>query len=154
VSLQSSADRWWLAARNRRGLHVFTWIIRVLLAIAFLPSGFTKLIGHRFTLLPIDTPIGFFFEALYRTGWYWQFLGLTQLLAAILILVPRLRAIGALMYFSIVLNIFLITVSLGFHGTPYITGLMLLGSIYLVCWHYDAWRGLLFRPAAFGASLQ
>ena len=118
----------------------------MLLALAFLPSGYTKLVGHRFTILPIDNPVGFFFEALYRTGYYWRFLGLVQIAAALLLLIPRTHAIGALVYFSIIVNVFLITISLGFYGTPFITGLMLLGSLYLVCWHYDAWRSLLFGP--------
>ena len=146
MNLQTLADRWWSNARNRRGLHVFAWTIRVLLALAFLPSGYTKLAGHRFTILPIDNPVGFFFEALYRTGYYWRFLGLVQIAAALLLLIPRTHAIGALVYFSIILNVFLITISLGFYGTPFITGVMLLGSLYLVCWHYDAWRSLLFGP--------
>ncbi len=30
--------------------------------------------GNRFTILGLDDPIGFFFEALYRTGFYWRFL--------------------------------------------------------------------------------
>jgi len=44
----------------------FTWATRILLFLAFLPSGLKKLLGERFTLLGIESPVGFFFEALYR----------------------------------------------------------------------------------------
>jgi hypothetical protein len=99
-------------------------------------------LGNRFTLLSVDTPIGFFFEALYRTGFYWKFLGLCQLAAAMLLLIPRTATVGALVYFPLILNIFVITVSLGFSGTPFITGLMLLANIYLLCWDYDKLKRL------------
>lgn len=120
--------------KTRAFLRAFTLITRLLLAVAFLPSGLTKLLGNRFTLLPTSTPIGYFFEALYRTGFYWRFLGGAQLLAAALILIPRTSALGALVYLPIVANIFIITISMHFRGTPFVTGLMLLGAIHLVLW--------------------
>ena len=93
--------------------------------------------GRHFTILGLDNPIGFFFEGLYRTGFYRRFLGLYQLAAALLLLIPRTAPVGALLFFPLILNIFVITVSLHFQGTPLITGLMLLGNIYLLCWDYD-----------------
>jgi hypothetical protein len=113
-----------------------------MLALGFLPSGLTKVVGNRFTVLGLDNPVGFFFEAMYRTGFYWRFLGLCQLLAALLLFIPRTATIGALVYFPLILNIFVITVSLHFQGTPFITGLMLLANIYLLCWDYDKLRHL------------
>jgi uncharacterized membrane protein YphA (DoxX/SURF4 family) len=80
-------------------LGLFTVFTRILLALAFTPSGITKVVGHRFTILGLDTPVGFFFEAMYRTGFYWRFLGLCQLGAALLLLIPRTATIGALVYF-------------------------------------------------------
>ncbi|WP_128124742.1 hypothetical protein [Chryseobacterium carnipullorum] len=47
--------------------------LRYLVGFAFFPSGLTKLIGNRFTVLSTDTPIGYFFEAMYQTGFYWNF---------------------------------------------------------------------------------
>lgn len=128
---------------KHRWLKVFTVFVRVLIAAGFIPSGITKVLGHRFTLLSPDTPIGYFFEALYRTGFYWRFLGLCQVAAAILLLIPRTATIGALVFFPLILNIFVITVSLGFRGTPIITGLMLLANLYLLCWDYDKLKHLL-----------
>lgn len=132
-----SLDQFHERVKKNQLLRIFTVFTRILLALAFLPSGLTKLMGNRFTILGIDDPIGFFFEALYRTGFYWRFLGICQLTVALLLLIPRTATLGALAYFPLILNIFVITVSMGFTGTPLITGLMLLVSIYLLCWDYD-----------------
>lgn len=115
---------------------LFTWSTRVLLFLGFLPSGLKKLIGERFTILGLDTPVGFFFEALYRTGFYWNFLGFIQLMAGILLLIPKTSFLGALLYFPIIFNIFVIVISMHFTGTPFIVGLMLLANIYLLIWDY------------------
>lgn len=132
-----SLDQLHERVKKNRLLKIFTVFTRILLALAFLPSGLTKVLGNRFTVLGIDDPIGFFFEALYRTGFYWRFLGICQLAVALLLMIPRTATLGALAYFPLILNIFVITISMGFTGTPLITGLMLLASIYLLCWDYD-----------------
>ncbi|HET6668759.1 MAG TPA: hypothetical protein VFH15_00875 [Pyrinomonadaceae bacterium] len=48
-------------------------------------------------------------------------------------------------YFPLILNIFVITVSMHFTGTPVITGLMLLANIYLLCWDYDRLKRVFSR---------
>lgn len=146
----SAADRLHAGVRDNRWLRRFTVLTRVLLALGFMPSGITKVLGNRFTVLGVDNPVGFFFEALYRSGFYWNFIGVCQLTAALLLLVPRTATLGALVYFPIILNIFVITVAMSFTGTPVITGLMLLGSVYLLCWDYDRLKCLFnqTRPAA------
>ena len=143
MSDHSALDRAHARARGERVLRIFTVVTRILLALGFTPSGITKVLGNRFTILGIDNPVGFFFEAMYRTGYYWRFLGLCQLIAALLLLIPRTATIGALVYFPLILNIFVITVALDFRGTPVITGLMLLANIYLLCWDYDKLKRLL-----------
>lgn len=122
--------------RSKTIFTVFTWFTRILLAIAFLPSGLKKLQGLRFTTIGIDNPVGFFFEALFRTGYYWNFLGLMQLTAAILLLIPRTAFLGAFLYFPIVVNIFIIVTAMNFKGTPIIAGLMLIANLYLFFWDY------------------
>lgn len=138
---ETSLDRLHARARGKRWLRWFTVMTRILLALGFTPSGVVKLLGMRFTSLGLDDPVGFFFEAMYRTGFYWNFLGVAQLTAAVLLLIPRTATLGALLYFPIMLNIFLITVSMGFTGTPVVTGLMLLANLYLLCWDYDRVKG-------------
>ena len=121
---------------------LLTWASRILLFIGFLPSGLKKLVGERFTILGVDTPVGFFFEALYRTGFYWNFLGLIQLIAGLLLIIPKTSFLGALIYFPIIVNIFIIVVSMHFTGTPYIVGLMLLANLYLLFWDYKKMKGV------------
>jgi peroxiredoxin Q/BCP len=143
MELQSRLETIHLKAKHNKWLQRFTILTRILLALGFTPSGLTKIAGNRFTVLGPDTPVGYFFEALYKSGFYWNFIGIGQLLAAALLLIPRTATLGALIYFSIILNIFVITVSMHFTGTPFITGLMLLGSIYLLCWDYDKLKYIL-----------
>jgi hypothetical protein len=118
----SKIDRAHARVKSQKWLRVFTVFTGILIAVAFIPSGLTKALGHRFTILGTDNPVGFFFEGLYRTGFYWRFLRLCQLAAALLLLIPRTATVGALMFFPLILNIFVITVSLHFQGTAIITG--------------------------------
>lgn len=105
--------------------------------MAFLPTGLVKATGSRFTILSIDHPVGFFFEAMYQTGPFWIFIGLAQIAAALLLLVPATATLGAVLFFPICLSIFLITWGVGFAGTVYVTAGMLLASVYLLCWDAD-----------------
>ncbi|MEM9408334.1 MAG: hypothetical protein AAGA81_20035 [Acidobacteriota bacterium] len=124
-------------------LHDFTWGVRILLAIGFIPPGMIKVLGRRFTLIPPENPIGAIFEAFFQTGFYWNFLGACQVLAGLLLLVPATATLGAALFLPILVNIFVLTVSVGFKGTPYVVGAMLLANVYLVCWDGDRFRHLL-----------
>ena len=124
---------------NLRNNRTNLWIIihlRYLVGLAFFPSGITKLIGHRFTQISTDTPIGYFFEALYQSGFYWNFLGLAQLTAGILLMTQRFALLGTLAFFAIITNVWLITLSLSFKGTWVITSLMIIAIIILLIWDY------------------
>lgn len=143
MTIQPLLDRLHAQTIRHHWLQLFTAITRGLLAAGFIPSGLTKILGHRFTIMPPETPIGYFFDALYQSGFYYRFIGFAQVFVAILILIPRFTTIGAIVYFPVILNIFVITVSLGFRGTPFITALMLLGSIYLLYWDYDKLKQLM-----------
>lgn len=124
------------------------WMTRLLLALGFLPTGLIKVLGQRFTSMGIDTPVGFFFEAMYQTGFYWRFIGASQMLAALLLLWPRTALLGALLFAPIIVNIHVITSSVGFVGTPVVTGLMLLAVAYLLVW--DAHRLAPLLPGQLG----
>ncbi|WP_053069202.1 DoxX family membrane protein [Bizionia psychrotolerans] len=126
-----------ISLHNQLFFKIFTWFTRILLAVAFVPSGLTKLVGNRFTTLGTDDPVGFFFEALYQSGWYWNFIGLLQLTVVLLLLIPKTTFLGALLYLPIVINILAIVTSMHFTGTPFIVGLMLLANIYLLIWDVE-----------------
>lgn len=141
--LPSTVDLLLGRVRQDKFLRIFTTLTRVLLAIGFVPPGLKKVLYERFTQLGLDNPVGFFFEALYQTGFYYRFIGLAQVTAAILLLIPRTAFLGALLYFPIILNIFIITVSMDFRGTPFVTGAMLLANLYLLCWDCDRLKRVL-----------
>jgi hypothetical protein len=145
--MESFFDRLHARARSVPALQRLAVISRIMLALAFVPTALVKVTGQRFTTMPVETTIGFFFEAMYRTGSYWRFLGWAQLVSGVLLLVPRTQTLGAVLFFPIALNIFFITVSLEFKGTPVITGLMALANLFLLCWDYDRLKTM-FWPAS------
>jgi hypothetical protein len=111
--------------------------MRYLIGFAFVFASLVKIQGKRFTSIPPDQPIGYFFEAMYQTGFYWNFLGWCQFIAGTLLMTQRFSTVGAMMFFPIILNVFMITHSINFGmGTPLITTLMLLGTIFLLLWDY------------------
>ena len=116
--------------RSNYKLAIFVWLTRFLLAFAFIPSGMKKVLGQRFTNIGIEHPIGFFFEALYRSGMYWNFIGWGQIFAALLLMTQRFSTLGNIIYFFIISNICFITLSMHFtgkgHYEPYVVCIILL----------------------------
>jgi hypothetical protein len=129
-------------------LRTFTVVVRVLLVLAFVPSGLVKIVGEPFTALPVADPVGRFFAGFFATGGYYRFIGVAQWVAGALLLFPRTAALGALVYLPISINIFAITLVIGssFGGTRIVAGAMVAANVYLVWWDWDRWQGLV--PAA------
>lgn len=125
-------------------LYAFTIATRILLAIGFIPPGLTKLLGRPFTLMGTETAIGAFFDAFFQSGVYYGFVGAAQVLAGLLLLLPRTATLGAVLYLPIIANISVITWSMGFRGTWLVTALMVLANLWLLTWDYDRLRPLLF----------
>jgi hypothetical protein len=105
--------------------------------------------GERFTGLSANHPLGQYFDALHLTGYYYTFIGVVQVTAAILLLIPRTALLGAIVYFPIILNICILTYSVRFEGTR-MTTLMVLANLYLLCWNYDRLKYVLpfYQPKA------
>jgi len=122
--------------RRNKWLRWFAVFYRVALALGFLPAAIVKVTGERFTGLPSNNPLGHYFDALLLTGSYYTFIGVSQFAAAILLLIPRTALLGALCYFPIMLNIFVLTHATRFNGTR-IVALMLLANLFLLIWDYD-----------------
>jgi hypothetical protein len=144
MTLEKTLDGIHASVTANKWLQIFTAFVRVLLAIAFIPPSIKKILGQPFTVLPDSTPVGHYFNALYQTGFYYEFLGWGQLIAAILLLLPRTAHLGALLFSPIIANIAVLTSSVGFAGTNYITALMLVAATYLVAWDYDRLKPILF----------
>lgn len=129
-------------------MNVLVILVRYLIGFAFIPSGMVKLLGLRFTSLPTSNPVGYFFDAMYKTGIYWYLLGLAQVVAAGLLMTQRFAALGSAVYFTIMVNIWAITVGVNFQGTWVITSLMLLASLFLIVWDAPKFRPLLLRETS------
>jgi hypothetical protein len=130
-------------------LQIFTAMTRNLLFIGFTPPSIKKILHQPFTSLPDSNPVGHYFNALLDTGFYYEFIGWAQLIAAILLLFPRTAHLGALMFLPIIANIAVLTTSVGFQGTWIVTIFMTLAAIYLVAWDYDR-----FKPILFGKRIE
>jgi uncharacterized membrane protein YphA (DoxX/SURF4 family) len=130
--------------RNRKWLNTFVILTRYLIGFAFIPSGLKKIIGARFTQLGTDTPVGFFFEGLYQSGMYWNFIGWAQVVSALLLMTQRFATLGAVFFFFIISNIWVITISLHFSGTWVITSLMLLAVGMLLFWDFHKLKFLFY----------
>ena len=142
MSISTTLNRVHFQAKQSRFLRYFAVFNRVMLALGFIPSGFVKIMGERFTDLSVNTPMGNYLEALHRTGFYYTFIGVLQVTAAILLLIPRTALLGAMIYFPLILNICVLTWATRFVGSWMTAPLMVLGNLYLLCWNYDKLRGV------------
>ena len=129
-------------AKSDKWFKRFAVFCRIALAASFIPAGYVKIMGERFTGLPPNNPLGHYFEALHLTGYYYTFIGIVQIITAILLLIPRTSLLGALMYFPIIVNICVLTYATRFDGTRGVT-LMVLASLFLLIWDYDRLKHIL-----------
>src|SRR5688500_11451123 len=105
MSLRTSFERLYGEAKRNKWIRYFAVFCRIILAAGFIPAGIVKVTGERFTGLPANNPLGHYFDALSLTRYYYTFIGVGQLTAALLLLVPRTALLGAVLYFPIILNI-------------------------------------------------
>lgn len=134
---EAKADKWFQR---------FAAFCRIALALSFLPTGIVKIMGQRFAEgLPHNNPLGHYFDALLLTGYYYNFIGITQLTITILLLIPRTALLGTIAYFTMIVNITVLTYATRFDGTRLIT-FMLLACLYLLIWDYDRLKYLFIKP--------
>jgi hypothetical protein len=143
VNISTTLDKLHGEARSNKWLFYFAVFSRVALAAGFIPSGLVKIFGIRFTSLSPKHPMGHYLEALFHTGFYYPFIGVVQFVAAILLLLPATAALGAVLYFPVILNICVLSLSLRFEGSLLTSPLMVLANLYLLCWYYDRWKFIL-----------
>jgi len=158
MKLEPILDELYVAVTRRWWMQLFTVFVRCLLAIAFIPPSIPKILHRPFTVLPDTNPVGHYFNALMDTGFYYEFIGWSQIIAALLLLIPRTSHIGALLFLPIIANIAVLTTSVGFSGTWVITILMSLAATYLAAWEYDRLKPVIFynrkeKPRSFGHKM-
>lgn len=130
-------------AKQNSWFRYFTVSTRIALAMGFLPSGFVKIMGERFTSLSVNHPMGAYLESLHHTGYYYTVIGVAQVLAAILLLIPRTALLGVFLYFPIILNIAILSHAVRFEGSLMTSPLMVLACIYLFLWDFDRIKNIL-----------
>ena len=123
---------------------------RISMGLTFIASGLRKLPGVRFTTLSVENPVGYYFDAMYETGFYWNFIGYVQIVIGLMIFFRRFFLISPILMMPITLNIFLISISLHMQGTPMITGAMLLANTFLLIYHYEHYLSLFEKPPKIG----
>lgn len=123
----------------------FYWFLKIILGIGFIGSGLRKMPSVKFTALPIDNPVGLFFEGMYATGFYWNFIGYYQIVVGLLLMTKWFQKLTPILLFPVSINIFLVSLSLHMRGTPIITACMLLGNLFLLAWHLKTYRPILSR---------
>jgi uncharacterized membrane protein YphA (DoxX/SURF4 family) len=150
MSIASTLDRLHSQAKQNRWLRYFAVFCSLALAAGFIPAGIVKITGERFASgLSANHPMGHFLEALHLTGYYYTFIGVVQITAALLLLIPRTATLGAFLYFPVILNICILTYAVRFGGSLFTAPLMVLANLYVLGWNYEKWKYILpfNRPA-------
>lgn len=144
MRIEYTLDELHAAVTRRWWMQLFAAFTRCVIAVGFIPPSIPKILHKPFTALPDSNPVGHYFNALLGTGYYYEFIGWSQLIAAILLLIPRTSHFGALLFFPIIVNIAVLTNAVGFAGTWLITIFMSLAGTFLVAWEYDRLKPIIF----------
>ncbi|WP_455169887.1 DoxX family membrane protein, partial [Aegicerativicinus sediminis] len=78
-------------------IKLFYWSVRVGMGLTFIISGTRKLPGIKFTSLPISNPVGAYFQSMYDTGFYWNFIGYFQIVVGLLMFFNRFVVVSSLL---------------------------------------------------------
>ncbi len=132
-------DRMRARIPRTRGAHLAVANMRILLGFAFLPAGLQKLLGERFTDPANTGAFHEFLHAFYATGWFYQFVGVVQLVAAVLLLTQRFAAAGALIAFPLTTAITAFCWSTLVIPTATVVTLMWLATAALIVWDGSLW---------------
>lgn len=144
MKIASTFERLHWRARQNSWLWLFSIFCRFALAAGFIPAGIVKIMDERFASgLSVKHPMGSYLEALHHTGFYYTFIGVVQILAAIFLLIPRTVTLGAFLYFPVILNICILTYAVRFDGSLFTAPLMTLANLYLLGWNYEKWKYIL-----------
>lgn len=127
-----------------RWQHLAIVNLRILIGFAFVPAGLKKVLRQPFTDPDNHGPFHDFLHAFHATGFFYQFVGILQLGAALLLFSQRWARAGALIVLPIITAITVFCWSTRVVPTATVATLMLLGVVALVLWDHPA-----PRPAPF-----
>jgi len=143
-TISAALESYYIKIKKNKWYWIFSVFCRLSLSYAFIVAGMVKIFGERFAsgLSPLH-PMGSYLEALYHTGYYYKFVGLAQVSAAILLLIPRTVTLGALIYLPIIVNIWILSFAVRFEGSIVTSPLMVLANLYILAWNYDKLKYIL-----------
>jgi uncharacterized membrane protein YphA (DoxX/SURF4 family) len=131
--------------RGKRWATLCVINLRILIGFAFLPAGLKKVLDEPFTDPAKTGPFHDFLHAFYATGWFYQFVGVLQLVTATLLITQRFATFGALLAVPITATITAFCWSTQVYPTATVITLMFLGSVGLAVWDLPRWRLVLAR---------
>jgi hypothetical protein len=138
------APGWLSALRRKRWAHLCIVNLRFLIGFAFLPAALKKILDEPFTDPAYTGRFHDFLDAFHATGWFYQAVGVVQLIAAALLCTQRFALLGAFVALPVLTAITAFCWStLGVAPTTIVATLMLLGTIALVMWDVERWRGVI-----------
>src|SRR6188474_1139105 len=97
--MPNKLEQFYYESKGNKWFRYFAVFCRIVLALGFIPSGIVKIMGERFTGLSANHPLGHYFDALHQTGYYYTFIGVGQLITALLLLIPGTALLGAIICF-------------------------------------------------------
>ncbi len=134
--------------RRARWAHLCVINLRFLIGFAFVPAAMKKLLDQPFTDPANTGPFHGFLHAFHATGWFYQLVGALQLAAAVLLFTQRRALLGALLALPILTAIVGLCWSTRVVPTAIVATLMWLGTLGLILWDLDRWRGVVFDTPA------
>lgn len=118
--------------------------VRIFLGFVFFTAGMGKLTeGHYFPLTMFPMSLAKML-APYGLGLWGEFVAWSQVVIGFLLMSQRFATLGAIMSFPLILNIFVVTVSLGFVGTPYLNAFLIGLNLFLLAADYHKLKFLVF----------
>jgi hypothetical protein len=109
---------------------------RIFLGFVFFTAGMGKLThGHYFPLTMFPMSLAKILEPHGLSLWG-EFVAWSQVVIGFLLMSQRFATLGAIMSLPLILNIFVITVSLGFKGTPYLNAGLIALNLFLLAADY------------------
>ena len=140
--LHRRMESWLARLRRARWANLCVVNLRILIGFAFLPAALKKLLDQPFTDLSNTGPFHDFLHAFQATGWFYQFVGVLQLAAAALLCTQRFAFFGALLALPILTAITAFCWSTRVIPTATVASLMWLGTLGLLIWDLERWRGV------------
>ena len=122
--------------------------IRIFLGFIFFTAGMGKLThGHYFPLTMFPMSLAKIL-APHGLSLWGEFVAWSQVLIGFLLMSQRFATVGAIMSLPLILNIFVITVSLGFMGTPYLNGFLIFLNLFLLAADYHKLKFLFMEDVS------